>query len=89
MRWPGSGRWPSGRADGEGNACYSGQVNVEPRHPLLPPSGMTEEEWDVLRDARAEADVAAGRLIPHEEVMEWVAKWGASEETPIPPEWLA
>jgi predicted transcriptional regulator len=48
---------------------------------------MTEEEWDALRDAQAEADIAAGRVIPHEKVMEWVAKWGTPEETPIPPEW--
>lgn len=64
-------------------------MNVEPRHPLLPPPGMSEDEWDALRDAEADADIAAGRLIPHEQVMAWVAKWGTPEETPIPPEWLA
>lgn len=87
MRWPGNGRWPSGRTDGEGDACYSKQVNVEPRHPLLPPPGMTEEEWDALRDARAEAEIAAGRGVPHEKVREWARRLGTPNETPMPREW--
>ncbi len=89
MRWRGSASWPSARADLQSHSCYAKRVNVEPRHPLLPPPGMTEDEWDALRDAQADADIAAGRLIPHEKVMEWVAKWGTPEETPIPPEWPA
>ena len=63
-------------------------MNVEPRHPLLPPEGMSDEEWIALLDARADADLAAGRGIPHEKVMEWVSRWGTPEETPLPREWL-
>lgn len=40
-------------------------------------------------DARASADIEAGRTVDHEEVAEWLAKWGTAEETPAPPEWLA
>jgi len=64
-------------------------MNAEPRHPLLPPEGMSEDEWDAISDARADADIAAGRFVPHELVVEWLRKWGTPEETPIPPEWLA
>jgi len=63
-------------------------VNVAPRHPLLPPPGMTEEEWDALRDAQADADIAAGRGIPHERVRAWARKLGTADETPMPREWL-
>ncbi len=63
-------------------------MNAEPRHPLLPPEGMSEEEWEALRDAQADADFAAGRVVPHEKVREWLARWGTPAETPLPPEWL-
>lgn len=88
MRSPGSASSPSGGADGFSRNCYIGGMNAEPRHPLLPPEGMSEEEWDVIRDAQADADIAAGRVVPHELVREWLAKWGTPEETPMPPEWL-
>lgn len=63
-------------------------MNAEPRHPLLPPEGMTQEEWDAISDARADADIAAGRGVPHEEVVKWLRTWGTPEEKPAPPEWL-
>jgi predicted transcriptional regulator len=44
---------------------------------------------EAVADARAEADIAAGRLIEHEKVAAWLAKWGTPDETPAPPEWLA
>jgi predicted transcriptional regulator len=34
-----------------------------------------------------EADVAAGRVIPHEEVAKWLATWGTPEEGPPPASW--
>jgi len=49
---------------------------------------MTEEEWDALRDAQADADIAAGRGIPHERVRAWARKLGTADETPMPREWL-
>ncbi len=64
-------------------------MNAEPRHPLLPPEGMSEEEWDAIRDAQAMADIAAGRGVEHKLVAAWMRKWGTPEETPIPPEWPA
>lgn len=64
-------------------------MNAEPRHPLLRPAGLTEEEADALSDARANADIATGRGVDHALVAAWMRKWGTSEETPIPPEWLA
>jgi len=35
-------------------------------------------------DAEAEADIAAGRVVPHEKVMEWLKSWGTSNELPCP-----
>ena len=51
---------------------------------------LSEEEWDDdLRAAvaEAEADFKAGRLVPHEKVMEWLARVGTPDETPMPREW--
>lgn len=42
--------------------------------------GLTDEE----ALAEAEADIAAGRLIPHEEVMRWIKSWGKPDELPPP-----
>lgn len=47
-----------------------------------------DEEAEAASIARAEADIAAGRVVPHSEVREWLAKWGTPDETPMPPEWL-
>ena len=43
---------------------------------------------DVVAIGRARADVAAGRVIPHDDVAEWLSRWGTPDETPMPPEWL-
>ncbi len=43
---------------------------------------------DAAAIARARADVAAGRFVPHEKVAEWLKTWGTSHEMPMPPEWL-
>ena len=32
----------------------------------------------------AEADVAAERLVPHEEVVKWLRSWGTPDELPCP-----
>jgi len=44
---------------------------------------------EAAADARAEADIEAGRVVDHEEVAAWLAKWGSPDETPAPAEWLA
>lgn len=37
---------------------------------------------------RALADIEAGRVVPHEQVAEWLKAWGTPDEKPMPPEWL-
>jgi predicted transcriptional regulator len=38
--------------------------------------------------AEAEADLAAGRVVPHEEVVAWLKTWGTPDEQPAPAEWF-
>lgn len=39
------------------------------------------------RSAAADADVAAGRVVPHEEVVKWLKTWGTADEMPPPFSW--
>jgi predicted transcriptional regulator len=41
-------------------------------------------EAEAAADARAEADVAAGRLISHAAVRRWLASWGSGAQLPRP-----
>jgi predicted transcriptional regulator len=41
---------------------------------------------DEALDAEAEADFAAGRVIPHERMREWLLKLAKGESVPAPPE---
>ena len=36
----------------------------------------------------AEADIAAGRVVPHEEVAKWLLAWGRDPTLEMPEEWL-
>ncbi|HEY2049734.1 MAG TPA: antitoxin [Caulobacteraceae bacterium] len=65
--------------------------------PRDPRPGFEEEAsiFDDLDDEalelamqEAEADIAAGRVVPHEEVAKWLRTWGTPSETPPPPEWF-
>lgn len=47
-----------------------------------------DEAFDAARAAEAEADIAAGRIVPHAEVREWLLTWGTPEETPPPAHWF-
>jgi predicted transcriptional regulator len=47
-------------------------------------SDPTEEAAAI---ARARADIAVGRGIPHEKVAAWLATWGTADEAPMPREW--
>lgn len=47
-----------------------------------------DEAHDAKRAAEAEADVAAGRLIPHAEVAAWLKTWGTPDEKPAPALWF-
>jgi len=37
---------------------------------------------------QGEADIAAGRVIPHVEVVRWLESWGKPDELPAP-NWLS
>jgi predicted transcriptional regulator len=43
-----------------------------------------DEQAEAAADARAEADIAAGRTIDHEAMKEWLLSWGTPNELPIP-----
>ncbi len=43
-----------------------------------------DEEEEERAIAEAEADVAAGRVVPHEEVVKWLKSWGTPNELPCP-----
>jgi len=45
-----------------------------------PPDAAVEARLD----AEAEADYAAGRVVPHERVREWLAKLARGEKVPPP-----
>ena len=47
-----------------------------------------DEAFDAARAAEAEADVAAGRVVPHAEVAAWLDTWGTPEEKPAPAHWF-
>jgi predicted transcriptional regulator len=43
-----------------------------------------DEDAEARAIAEAEADVAAGRLVPHEKVVKWLKSWGTPDELPCP-----
>lgn len=43
-----------------------------------------DEAHEARLDALAEADVAAGRVVPHAKVVEWLLSWGTGHELPCP-----
>ena len=43
-----------------------------------------DEDAEARAIAEAEADVAADRLVPHEEVVKWLQSWGTPDELPCP-----
>jgi predicted transcriptional regulator len=47
---------------------------------------LTEIDEDVEARAisEAEADVVAGRVVPHDEVVRWLRSWGTPDELPCP-----
>ena len=46
-----------------------------------------DEQAEAAADAEGLADIAAGRIIPHEEVSTWLETWGTPEEKPAPASW--
>lgn len=47
-----------------------------------------DEEAEVAADAEADADIAAGRVIPHAEIAAWLDTWGSPEFKPAPASWF-
>lgn len=48
---------------------------------------VTEREAKLLAIAEARADVAAGRIIRHEDMVRWLCSWGTPDELPPPSTW--
>ena len=46
-----------------------------------------DEEAERLSEAQAEADVAAGRVVPNARVIEWLKSWGTPNRLPTPYSW--
>ena len=44
----------------------------------------TDEEAEAAADAEGMADIAAGRVVPHEEVAAWLDTWGTLDEAANP-----
>ena len=61
---------------------YEGAMKPERIPPVL---FDPAEDEAALR--RAEEDIAAGRVIPHEDVARWLRAWGTEDEQPMPAEW--
>jgi predicted transcriptional regulator len=45
---------------------------------------QTDEAAEARAIAEAEADIAAGRVVPHDEVVKWLRSWGTPNELPCP-----
>jgi predicted transcriptional regulator len=46
--------------------------------------GKIDKVAEAQAIVEAEADVAAGRIVPHEDVVEWLKSWGKPDELPVP-----
>ena len=46
-----------------------------------------KEAAEKAADKRALDDIAAGRVIDHAKVAEWLEKWGTPDEKPLPDSW--
>lgn len=44
----------------------------------------TPPDTEAELDAQAEADFAAGRVVPHADVAKWLSSWGTENELPCP-----
>lgn len=47
-----------------------------------------DPEQEARALAEADADIAAGRVIPHEEVAAWLRTWGTPDAHPAPRHWF-
>ena len=49
---------------------------------------VVDEADEARREAEALADIAAGRVIPNDEVCAWLETWGTPGEKPAPKAWF-
>jgi len=61
---------------------------TKPEPSILEQLDDIDPKADALRLAAAEADIAAGRLVPNDEVVKWLETWGKLDEAPAPKSWL-
>jgi len=47
-----------------------------------------DETVEERRHAEAMADIAAGRLIPNDDMCAWLETWGSPDEKPAPTSWF-
>ena len=53
----------------------------------MEPKGIfdaVDPQVELAADARAEADVRAGRLVSHDAVKQWLSSWGTDKSLPRP-----
>ena len=63
---------------------FAGMTETKPRSIFdTPPDAATEARLD----AEAEANCAAGRVVPHERAREWLARLAKGEKVPPPAGW--
>lgn len=60
----------------------------KPEKPADAPILDVIDDEDELAMQEGEADIAAGRVISHEEVAEWLKTWGTPDEKPAPAHWF-
>jgi predicted transcriptional regulator len=47
-----------------------------------------DADAEAAADAEGLADIDVGRVIPHEEILAWLATWGTPDEKPAPDSWF-
>jgi predicted transcriptional regulator len=57
---------------------------AEPEPSIFDEVDSVDPDVDQRNLARAEADIAAGRLVSHEAVKRWLTSWGTPNELPAP-----
>ena len=61
---------------------------TQPERSIFDEVDEIDPGYDARRLAEAEADIAAGRLIPNAKVIEWLKTWGTPDYKPIDKPWL-
>lgn len=67
--------------------CYHVHMNAMPmpETDLIPTDAEREAKLRAIAEGRA--DVAAGRVIRHDDMVKWLRSWGTPNELPPPSTW--